>query len=298
MITANIFDVKRFSINDGDGIRTTLFIKGCPLRCAWCQNPEGIETHIRVWYAKNACAGCRACEAACPVGAIGWDERGAKIDHAKCTLCERCAAACPTGAMRLDARETTVEQALAEIEKDVDFYGKDGGVTLSGGECMQSPAFSLAVLRACRERGIGTSIETCLLASPALVDEFAETCDLIFADVKLIDPARHRAATGADNALILENIRRLNKRGANLVLRVPLIPGFTADRANIEAIADFAASLDGDVPVELLNFNPMCRDKYESMRLNYPLARDERELPQEDVDSLKAILTSRGVRAL
>ena len=298
MITANIFDVKRFSINDGDGIRTTLFIKGCPLRCAWCQNPEGIDPHIRVWYAKNVCAGCRACVAACPAGAIAWDERGARIDPNTCTLCGACTIACPTGAMRMDARETTVEQALEEIEKDAAFYGKEGGVTLSGGECMQSPAFSLAVLRACRERGIGTSIETSLYASPAVVDAFAERTDLIFADVKLLDPARHKAATGADNALILENIRRLNKQGANMVLRVPLIPGFTADRENIEAIADFAASLDGDVPVELLNFNPMCREKYESMRLPYPFDPNERELPESEVAALKQILALRGVRAL
>ena len=298
MNTANVFDVKRFSINDGGGIRTTLFIKGCPLRCSWCQNPEGIDSHIRVWYAKNACAGCRACVTACKAGAIAWDERGAKIDHTACTLCGACTAACPTGAMRLDAREMTVEQAVGEVEKDAAFYGKDGGVTLSGGECMQSPAFSLAVLSACRERGIGTSIETSLFASPAIVDAFAERTDCIFADVKLIDPARHKAATGVGNALILENIRRLANRGANMVLRVPLIPRFTADKANIEAIADFVASLSGDVPVELLNFNPMCREKYASMRLPYPFEPDARELPEDEVDALKEILLSRGVRAL
>ena len=297
MITANIFDSKRFSINDGEGIRTTLFLNGCPLRCAWCQNPEGISPEIRVWYAKNICAGCRACVAACKAGAIGWDERGAKIDQNACTRCGNCVKACPTGAVRFDAREMSVTEALREIEQDEAFYGADGGVTLSGGECMMSPEFSLAVLNGCRERGIGTNIETCLYAKPEVVDAFCAATDQIFADLKLIDPLRHKAATGVDNALILENFRRLAAKKANLVVRVPLIPGFTADEENIAGIAAFVASLNAGFPVELLNFNPMCREKYESLRLPYRFSPDERELPQETVRKLKKILTDHGLEA-
>jgi len=298
MISANIFDVKRFAINDGDGIRTVLFIKGCPLRCKWCQNPEGIFPDIRIWYAKSMCVGCKACVAACKANAIGWDEKGARIDQDRCTRCGKCTVACPTGAIRFDGKEMSAEEALHEIGKDRAFYGKDGGVTLSGGECMASPEFSLAVLKGCRERGIGTSIETSLHAKPETVDAFAEVTDRIIADIKLIDPARHKAATGADNGLILSNIRRLAERKADLLLRTPLIPGFTDDKENITGIAEFVASLDADIPVELLNFNPMCRDKYESLRIPYQFDSNQREIPEKDVQALKQILTEHGLRAL
>ncbi len=297
MIEANVFDIKRFAINDGDGIRTTIFLKGCPLRCRWCQNPEGLIPEIRLWYAKNACVACKGCIAACETGALAWDERGVRIDHASCTRCGDCVAACPTGAIRFDARRMGVEEALQEVEKDRPFYGPDGGVTLSGGECMASSAFSLGVLRGCRARGIDAQIETSLYARPEIADAFCEAADQIIADIKLIDPAQHRAATGVDNAPILDNIRRLAEKGAKLLIRVPLIPGDTDDEENIRGIAAFVASLGKDIPVELLNFNPMCREKYESLRQEYRYAPDQRELPQERVDALKRILTDHGLIA-
>ena len=298
MITANIFDIKRFSINDGDGIRTTIFLKGCPLACKWCQNPEGLIPEIQLWYAKNICVACKSCIAACEAGALKWDDRGVAIDHAACTRCGDCVVACPTGAIRFDAQSMSVEETLAEIEKDRPFYGSDGGVTLSGGECMMSPAFSLGVLRGCRERGINTQIETSLFASQEVVTAFAQVTDKIIADIKLIDPIRHKQATGVDNAVILRNIRHLAETGTNLLLRVPLIPGFTDDEENIRGIAGFIDSLERDIPVELLNFNPMCREKYESLRETYQFDPDQREIPQARVDALKQILTEHGLRAI
>ena len=298
MITANIFDIKRFSINDGDGIRTTIFLKGCPLACRWCQNPEGLIPEIRLWYAKNICVACKSCIASCEVGALRWDERGVAIDHEACTRCGRCAVACPTGAIRFDAREMSVEEVVWEIERDRPFYGTDGGVTLSGGECMASPAFSLGVLRACRARGINAQIETSLYARPETADAFAEAADLVIADIKLIGSARHFLATGVDNTLILGNIRHLAQKGTKLLLRVPLIPGFTDDEENIRGIAQFVASLDRGIPVELLNFNPMCREKYESLRKRYEFDPGQREIPQERVDALKRILSDHGVITL
>jgi pyruvate formate lyase activating enzyme len=298
MITANIFDIKRFSINDGDGIRTTIFLKGCPLACKWCQNPEGLIPEIQLWYAKNICVACKSCIAACEAGALSWDDRGVAIDHAACTRCGDCVIACPTGAIRFDAQSMSVEETLAEIEKDRPFYGSDGGVTLSGGECMMSPAFSLGVLRGCRERGINTQIETSLFASQEVVTAFAQVTDKIIADIKLIDPIRHKQATGVDNAVILRNIRHLAETGTNLLLRVPLIPGFTDDEENIRGIAGFIDSLKRDIPVELLNFNPMCREKYESLRETYQFDPDQREIPQARVDALKQILTELGLRAI
>ena len=298
MITANVFDIKRFSINDGDGIRTTIFLKGCPLACRWCQNPEGLIPEIRLWYARNICVSCKSCIAACGENALNWDERGVVIHHDACTRCGACVTACPTGAIRFDAQRMSVEEVLYEIEKDRPFYGTDGGVTLSGGECMDSPAFSLEILRGCRARGIGTSIETSLYAKPETADAFAEAADQIIADSKLIDPARHRAATGADNALILSNIARLAKKGANLLIRIPLIPGFTDDEENIDGIARFVASLGRDIPVELLNFNPMCRDKYDALRETYVFDPNQREIPEDRVQALKRIVTGYGLTAL
>ncbi|HAX40845.1 MAG TPA: glycyl-radical enzyme activating protein [Clostridiales bacterium] len=298
MITANVFDIKRFSINDGDGIRTTIFLKGCPLACKWCQNPEGLIPEIRLWYARNICVSCKSCIVACEENALRWDDRGVAIDHASCTRCSECVVACPTGAIRFDAREMSVAEALEEIKKDRPFYGTDGGVTLSGGECMVSPAFSLGVLRGCRECGINAQIETSLYARPEIVDAFAETTDKIIADIKLIDPARHYLATGVDNALILSNIRRLAQQDTNLLIRVPLIPGFTDDEENMRGIAKFVSSLGRDIPVELLNFNPMCREKYESLRKTYQFDPDEREIPQQRVDALKQILTDCGLVAI
>ena len=298
MITANVFDIKRFSINDGDGIRTTIFLKGCPLACKWCQNPEGLRPEISLWYAKNICVSCKSCIHACEQGALSWDAKGVCIDNAACTRCGKCVTACPTGAIRFDAREMSVEETLLEIEKDRPFYGSNGGATLSGGECMASPAFSLGVLRGCRERSINAQIETSLYAKPEIVDAFCEATDRIIADIKLIDPARHLLATGVSNALILSNIRRLAGKGANLLLRVPLIPDFTDDEANIRGIAEFVASLGRKIPVELLNFNPMCREKYESLRAEYPFDPNQREIPQERVDALKRILTDHGVTAI
>jgi len=298
MITANVFDIKRFSINDGDGIRTTIFVKGCPLSCKWCQNPEGLIPEIRLWYARNICVACKSCIASCEHDALEWDDRGIAIDHAACTRCGKCVIACPTGAIRFDAREMSVTEALEEIEKDRPFYGTDGGVTLSGGECMASPAFSLGVLRGCRARGINAQIETSLYARPEIVDAFAEAADKIIADIKLIDPARHWLATGVDNTLILSNIKRLAGKGAKLLIRVPLIPGFTDDEENIRGIAKFVSSLGRDIPLELLNFNPMCREKYESLRETYPFDPDQREIPQERVDALKQILCDHGLIAV
>ena len=298
MITANIFDIKRFSINDGDGIRTTIFVKGCPLACKWCQNPEGLIPEIRLWYAKNICVACKSCIASCEHDALKWDDRGVAIDHAACTRCGKCVIGCPTGDIRFDARELSVTEALEEIEKDRPFYGTDGGVTLSGGECMASPAFSLGVLRGCRARGINAQIETSLYARPEIADAFAEAADKIIADIKLIDPARHWLATGVDNTLILSNIKRLAGKGTNLLIRVPLIPGFTDDEENIRGIAKFVSSLGRDIPVELLNFNPMCRKKYESLRETYPFDPDQREIPQERVDALKQILCDHGLIAV
>ena len=294
MTSANIFDIKRFGINDGDGIRTVLFIKGCPLRCKWCQNPEGMVPGIRLWYGKGACVDCRGCEAVCAQNALNFDTQGLKINYDDCILCGKCIEACPTGALRFDAKKMTVTEAMREIEKDRVFYD-GGGVTLSGGECTASPEFSLELLRACKTARVNTAIDTCLHVSPEILDTFAKAADMIIADIKLIDPDRHRKCTGVDNSLILDNIKRLAEKKSNVRLRVPLIPGYTADRENLEGIAAFIASLDADFPVQLLNFNPLCREKYCSLRQEYVFDLDQRMLSPEEMQERESIIVRHGL---
>ncbi len=299
MMKALVFDIKRFGVNDGNGIRTVLFLKGCPLRCRWCQNPEGLTPGISVWYARSICILCRSCAAACPEKCIDFDEEGVRIDHDACTRCGACIKACPTGALRFDAREMTVNEAMEEILKDEVFYrAAGGGVTLSGGDPAYSPGFSVALLKACREKGIGTAVETSLFASPDVAVALADACDELIADVKLIDPMRHRAATGTDNALILDNIRRLAARGTAMRLRTPLIPGYTAFDENIAGIADFIASVDPSIPYELINFNPMCREKYLSLRWEYGFDRDQKPFSPSEMRGFKTIAQSRGLHVL
>jgi pyruvate formate lyase activating enzyme len=273
MTSANVFDIKRFGINDGEGIRTVFFLKGCPLRCAWCQNPEGLTPDIKLWYARHRCVGCKACVAACPEGAVTFDEKGVSIDDEKCTRCGLCVKACPTGALRFDATRMTVEEALREVEKDRVFYeASGGGVTLSGGECTMSPAFSLELLAACKAMGINTAIETCLKVPTETLKAFLPVTDRIIADVKLADPALHKAFTGADNALILKNLTMLAESDCDLSLRIPLIPGFTATEENVLAIGELIAKLPRKIPVELINYNPMCREKFVALRKTYPVS--------------------------
>ena len=298
MLSANIFDIKRFGINDGDGIRTVLFLKGCPLRCQWCQNPEGLFPDIRVWHWMETCVSCQSCVAACGQQAICFDEAGLLIDQERCTLCGECVRTCPTGAIRFDGKRMTVDQVMEELEKDRVFYGENGGVTLSGGDPLASPDFSLAVLEECRARGIHTAIETCLYASREYVEAFAEATDQIIADIKLIDPERHLAVTGVDNGLILGNINSLIKLDCDLLLRVPLISGYTADRENLEGIAQFISSQPRPVPVQLLNFNPMCREKYRSLRLDDSFLQGQRAFTQVEMLEFQAVLEAYGLHVI
>ncbi len=295
MIKANIFDIKRFGVNDGHGIRTVLFIKGCPLRCKWCHNPEGIPREIHLWRMPGHCISCGSCISTCTCGALSTDEQGILIDDTKCNLCGDCVRACPTGAMAPDAESMTVDEAMAQIARDEVFYGESGGVTLSGGECTASPEFSLAVLSACRERGIHTAIETCMYAPPDVMKDFADNTDSIIADIKLIDPQRHMEATGADNVLILENFERLAYSKKDLIVRVPLIPGYTADVENINGIAEYIANINKDIPVELINFNPMCTGKYEAMRKDFITDSPTSPFTREKMKEFAQIVSNHGL---
>lgn len=227
--------------------------------------------------------------------ALSADGKGIRIDDKKCNLCGDCVKACPTGAMLPDSVSMSVDEAISEIERDKVFYGENGGVTLSGGECTASPEFSLAVLKECRKRGIHTAIETCMHAPPGVMSEFADYTDSIIADIKIIDPKRHKEATGVDNSLILSNFEYLAANKKELIIRIPLIPGYTADKENISGIAEYIAGINKKVPVELINFNPMCTGKYLSLRKDFITDTAASPYPRTRMEEFAKIITDHGL---
>ncbi len=289
-ITGITFNVQRFSTEDGPGIRTTVFMKGCPLRCAWCHNPEGISPHPElVWYDVR-CIGARDCLRVCPVGALELTPQGMRIDRSRCTACGDCARACPAGALEVIGRNWTPEALFAEILKDRVFYETSGGgVTFSGGEPMRQWEFVREVARRCRENGIPVALDTCGAVAWELYEAVLPWVDLVLYDLKIYDPDRHRAATGVDNGRILENARRMAAAGRAMWIRTPIIPGYTDDEANIAALAAFiAAELPTVRRWDLLAYTNLGQPKYH--RLDRPYALEGVPLlPRARMEALHAL---------
>jgi pyruvate formate lyase activating enzyme len=297
-----VFNIQRYSIHDGPGIRTIVFLKGCPLRCPWCANPEGLDVRPVLSYNAVLCTKCRRCAGVCPKGAISfWEEGGLSIGRDRCGLCGACAASCPSGALRIFGGRMTVRQVLEEVQKDAAFYRRSGGgLTLSGGEPLSSPGFSLALLkRAQEEYAFDTAVETSFFAPPQTAEALFPYVRHILADIKLMDSRRHRECTGVDNALILENIRRAAFSGASLIIRFPFIPGINDDEENLNAMAEFLAGLERPVPLEILPYHEFGRGKFESLGLCYPLADRKIAAPgKEEIDRAEDFLRRKGVRVI
>ena len=239
--TLLVTELQRFCMHDGPGIRTTVFLKGCPLRCAWCHNPETQETGAEFLYYSDRCIGCMACAKVCPRGVhTGTDTH--EIDRDKCIACFACAEACPPRAIEQCGREMTAEEILHEVERDRAFYGKTGGVTLSGGEPLLQ-AQSVHLLSLCKENGLHTALETCGMVSREVLHSALPYTDLFLWDLKDTDSARHRQYTGAPNEKILENLREINRRGARIRLRCILVQGVNTDRAHYRRVAEIASEL-------------------------------------------------------
>lgn len=268
-----VFDVQRSSYVDGPGVRTTVFVKGCDLRCAWCHNPESQSARPeRMWY-EDLCTRCGSCVVRCPEQAISFDpDVGKPILHSEmCTLCGKCAAFCLHDAIKLCGKERTVEELFREVVKDRLFYeATGGGVTISGGECMLQPDFVAALAKRCREENIHTAVDTAGRVPWAHFEKVLPYTDLFLYDIKCITPALHRQYTGVDNALILENYKRLLSAGHHVYVRVPMIPECSANDEEFAKICDFLHRYPPE-KVELLPYHAMGEGKYRALGRGEPM---------------------------
>lgn len=289
-ITGTIFDIQRGALQDGPGVRTTVFLKGCPLDCRWCHNPESIAPEPVLAYDRARCTLCSACVEACPNGAPRVEAAGIRIDRARCTQCGRCIAQCPEEALAVVGRVATVAEVLASVRADRDYYAASGGgVTLSGGEPMAQADFAEAILRAARAEGIHTGLDTSGLAPTERLARIAPWVDLFLYDVKAVDPARHRACTGVDSRPILDNLRMLHDQGARLRLRCPLAPGLNDGPADLSLLAELIRSLPRVEGVEIMPFHPLGRGKAARVGRRDPLgtlAAPDESTRQRWLDSL------------
>lgn len=305
-----LFDIKRYAVNDGPGVRTTLFFKGCPLRCVWCHNPESWSAQPQRIYKKSKCIGCKTCVEICPQGALELTPEGiCPVDGVQCLLCGRCADECPTKALEMCGREWTMEELMAEVEKERDIMtDSGGGVTLCGGEPLAHPQESVALLKELGKRGFHRAVDTTLYADAEEVMRVADECELMMVDLKLMDSERHKRWTGVSNERILDNLSMVVESGiVEVWVRIPLIEGVNTDEANIEATGQFLASLHlepgGGVKelsqVNLLPYHDVGKDKHRRLWSTY----NPQQLPMstptdETLDRCRRQLEAHGLKVI
>ncbi|MGI6315236.1 MAG: glycyl-radical enzyme activating protein [Christensenellales bacterium] len=279
-------DIKRMSVHDGPGIRTTLFLKGCPLRCLWCHNPENLSRSPNLSYTAKLCAGCGACGEVCPSGVHSFDGGIHSLAYDRCRGCGACVKECYIGALKIFGRRMTAEEAAEMLLEDEPFYGRSGGgVTFSGGEPLMQSGFLRAVMEILKGKGIHIAADTCGEVPWAAFEEILPYTDLFLYDIKHIDSAAHRKGTGAGNERIIENLRRLSARGGRIEIRTPVIPGWNDDDGTLGAIAALLASLPGIVRWRLLPYHSMAKAKYEAIGSRYEMP--ETEMP--DTGRMRAL---------
>ena len=282
MQTGEIFDIKKYAIHDGPGIRTTVFFKGCPLSCWWCHNPESLSSDTHRLYRGERCIACRQCLSVCDSGAIQVFEGRLQWSADDCSYCRDCASTCPAEAVEFIGQTMTVDQVVAEIAKDTLFYDQSsGGVTISGGEPLMQPLFLMELLDACGEQGLHRTVDTSGHADIQILLDTASRTDLFLYDIKHMDPEMHVRYTGVSNDKILANLEQLSRQGARIIIRLPVIPGINADDENIDRTGTLAASLDGVIGINILPYHCAADVKYKNLGLgNCP---HDVQRPSEDV---------------
>ncbi|MBQ7292206.1 MAG: glycyl-radical enzyme activating protein [Clostridia bacterium] len=292
---ARVIEIKRFAVHDGDGIRTTLFLKGCPLACVWCHNPEGIGSAPQLAYMADKCIGCGSCVSGCPSGAHSVKDGLHIFEREKCIGCGKCEEECPVNALKFYGREMSVEELLPLLTEDREFYeNSGGGVTLSGGECLCHPDFCAELLARLKEQGIHTAVDTCGAVSREAIDKVMPYTDVFLYDVKAIDGEIHKKCTGRDNALILENLKYIDGCGKQIEVRYPYVPDYNSGEA--EKIGEFLSGLKNLTAVRVLAYHKYAGSKYSSLDMENKLP--ERMPTEEEVEEARNIIRKYGIKVI
>jgi len=292
--TAIVSNIQKYSIHDGPGIRTTVFLKGCPLSCVWCHNPETQSFHSEIIWYREKCIGCMSCMEACSQQALKASKQGIQIDMERCIRCGTCAHVCPSLAMEILGKKMTVEQVLAEVSKDAIFYQQSqGGVTLSGGEPLSQQEFAVEFLKSCKEQGYHTVVDTCGFVPEVAIDAVLPYVDLFLYDIKHLDDEAHEKYMKAPIAPILSNLRHIIKKSANVWIRVPIVPTINDAPEHILRIGALMQEL-GLKEIYLLPYHKMAAAKYHRLHLPYTISHLA-EPTAEQMQELREILCKQGI---
>ena len=289
---ALIFEIKRFAVHDGDGIRSTVFFKGCPLKCVWCHNPEGISYKSEVGFYAHKCNNCHTCVRICDSGANTIIDETHSFDSRKCNACGKCERACTSGAIKLYGKEMSVQNVFDMVIEDKIFYEQsDGGVTLSGGECLSYPDFCSELLSMLKAEGVNTAVDTCGYVNRQSIDKVIPYTDVFLYDLKAIDEDVHIKCTGKSNKIILENLSYIDSQNKSIEVRIPYVPEYNG--GEIEKIADFLSELKNLTKVRVLPYHNYASSKYSALEMENTLPK---KLPsEEEILRAKNILRERGI---
>ena len=292
-----VFDIKRFAIHDGPGIRTTVFFKGCPLDCPWCHNPEGKAGQPEFMWSRTECLGCRDCQEACSRNAISFTDGSLFLERTKCDLCQTCVQACPSRALKIVGKETAVAEVMKEIEKDISFYDESkGGVTFSGGEPLMQPRFLNDLSKACRNAGIHTALDTCGYVKPEILQGISWNIDLFLYDLKIINDQKHVRFTGVSNRLILKNLETLSRSGKKVIVRYPLIPNINDHEEDVSKLAAFISTLKSVQEIHVLPYHKGGAAKHKGLiRLKGPPFESQTPAP-ESLSRIQRKLEDSGLK--
>lgn len=292
---AKIFEIKRFAVHDGDGIRTTVFLKGCPLKCVWCHNPEGLSNSPELAYYEHKCLNCGECVSVCPTGAHKMENGVHKFDRSKCIACGKCESECLGNALTLYGKEYSVQELLPLLLEDKAFYETSGGgVTVSGGECLLYADFCAELLKKLKENGVNTAVDTCGFISKTALEKVLPYTDTFLYDIKAFDESVHINCTGYSNAQILKNLKFLDESGAKIEIRVPYVPNL--NDSQIEKIGKFLSGLKNITKVRVLPYHNYAGSKYDSLEIKNTLPKT---LPtNKEVENAVSVLKQYGLNVI